>query len=89
VPEKSTDFDPFHPHTKEDKIPPGTIVKLEIGIWPCGLAFDKGEGLRLCIAGHTLVLPEYPGLKERQDNVGTHVVHTGGEYASYLQVPKI
>lgn len=86
---KSTQYDPFHPHTRSDKIPKGTVVKLEIGIWPMGIAFEAGEGLRLCVSGHSLVLPEYPGLTEVQHNVGTWKIHTGGETASYLQVPRI
>lgn len=86
---KSTHFDPFHPHTREDKIKRGEIVKLEIGIWPMGIAFEAGEGLRVCISGHSLVLPEYPGLTQDQYNVGTWKIHTGGEQASFVQVPKI
>lgn len=36
---------PFHPHDVEEKIPPGEMVKLEIGIWSMGIDFDKGESI--------------------------------------------
>lgn len=36
---------PFHPHDKEEKINPGEIVKLEIGIWSMGVDFDAGESI--------------------------------------------
>ena len=29
-PQRSTPMLPYHPHDKEDKVPPGDIVKLEI-----------------------------------------------------------
>ncbi|KEF52424.1 uncharacterized protein A1O9_11665 [Exophiala aquamarina CBS 119918] len=38
---------PFHPHRKLDKIKPGTIVKLEIGIWAMGVDFNAGETISL------------------------------------------
>lgn len=34
---------PFHPHEKQEKITPGNVVKLEIGIWAMGTDFDAGE----------------------------------------------
>lgn len=42
---------PFHPHKSQEKVPPGTIVKLEIGIWAMGVDFDAGESIsvRVCI----------------------------------------
>lgn len=41
---------PFHPHRKQDKITPGTIVKLEIGIWAMGVDFDAGESISLRVS---------------------------------------
>jgi len=34
---------PFHPHRRQQKVPPGTIVRLEIGIFPMGVDYDAGE----------------------------------------------
>jgi len=52
---------PFHPHKRQDKIPPGTIVKLEIGIWAMGVDFEKGEyiSLRVCINHFPALLLPY------------------------------
>lgn len=41
---------PFHPHTKQEKIPPGTIVRLEIGIWAMGVDFDAGESISVRVS---------------------------------------
>ena len=38
---------PFHPHTSEEKIEPGTVVKLEIGMWPMGIDYEAGQGLQV------------------------------------------
>ena len=45
---------PFHPHTKQEKVEPGTVVKLEIGIWAMGVDFDEGESIsfRVCCISH-------------------------------------
>jgi hypothetical protein len=80
-PKKSTDFDPVHPSTCSETIEPGTIVKVEIPLWPCGvrqegdgaahkltraqLIFDAGDSLKLVMAGHVLQLPEFPQVRER------------------------
>lgn len=41
---------PFHPHEKQEKVPPGQIVKLEIGIWALGVDFDAGESISLRVS---------------------------------------
>jgi predicted acyl esterase len=77
---------PFHPHEKEEKIKPGEVVRLEIGIWATGIAFEAGETLDLRIGGL------YPGIanfgtNEHFLNKGEHKVHFGGVYDSYLSLP--
>jgi hypothetical protein len=37
---------PFHPHEIEEKIAPGTIVELEIGIWAMGVDYEAGEPIQ-------------------------------------------
>lgn len=71
---------PLHSHLKEQKIPPGTVVKLEIGIWPSGIVFQPGERLIFKIAGHHMTLAEFEPLRGgfMTGNKGTHVVHMGG-----------
>ncbi|GKT86480.1 X-Pro dipeptidyl-peptidase C-terminal non-catalytic domain-containing protein [Colletotrichum tofieldiae] len=38
---------PFHPHEKEEKITPGEVVRLDIGIWALGIEFEAGESVRV------------------------------------------
>ena len=42
---------PFHPHSKQERIEPGTVTKLEIGIWAMGVDFDAGESISLQVSG--------------------------------------
>jgi putative CocE/NonD family hydrolase len=93
--EKSTEWQPVHPHTREQKIPPGEIVPLDIEIWPSGTSFAAGEKLRLIIQGDDLnrystkIAPVYFRHKQSSVNKGRHVIHTGGQYESYLLIPVI
>jgi uncharacterized protein len=88
-PELSRPHWPAHDHTREDKVPAGTVVKLEIGLWPAAIQFEAGESLSLRIAGHSMVLAEFVPIRGAflTANAGKHVVHFGGEYESKLIVP--
>ncbi|WP_410574370.1 CocE/NonD family hydrolase C-terminal non-catalytic domain-containing protein [Amycolatopsis sp. cmx-4-61] len=67
---------------------PGEIAEIEIDLLPIGLAFHPGEQLRFVISGRHLLGPMMPRLVEYNPaNAGQHVIHTGGEHASYLQLP--
>lgn len=79
----------WYPHNESQKVPPGDIVELEIGIWPGGIAFEKGETLRFEIKGHDPILPEFAPLYRQFKNLnhGTHQVHTGGKYPSSIMLP--
>ncbi|EME41283.1 hypothetical protein DOTSEDRAFT_176333 [Dothistroma septosporum NZE10] len=74
---------------KTEKIQPGDVVKLDIGIWPGGMIFEAGEKLVLKISGHPMTLAEFPQLwgSHKTENKGRHVVHFGGGTPSYVQVP--
>lgn len=92
--QKSTDWQPVHLHTREQKLKPGEIVPLDIEIWPSGTKFTAGEKLRLIVQGTDL--NRYPKDKapvyfrhEASVNKGRHIVHAGGAYDSYLLVPVI
>ncbi|KAF7586526.1 hypothetical protein BBP40_008698 [Aspergillus hancockii] len=78
-PSLSEAFRPVYAHSKEDKIPRGQIVRLEIALWPSGIAFEPGESLILRIGGHPQVLPEFSALggKWTTLNRGSHVVYCG------------
>ena len=75
-----------HDAASEHKVVPGSVVCLDIPLWPSGIVFDAGESIRLEIKGHEVTLPEFPALDRvpRNLNRGSHVVHTGGEYPSSI-----
>lgn len=88
----STDQEIFYQHDCRESIPPGTITKLEITLWPMGIAFAPGEGIMLRVAGHDMCLPETSQIKAasaNNENVGVHKIHTGGKFQSCIVLPFI
>lgn len=86
----STDVIPVHSFDRVEKLAPGEVVLLEIDLFPIGLVLYPGEQLRFMISGHHVL----GGVMPRVDNVpaqntGRHVIHTGGDRASYLQLPLV
>jgi uncharacterized protein len=79
---------PFHPHDREERVPPGTIVKLDIGIWAFGIEYEAGEGIRVQISGRTRSVDNF-GTLEHLKNKGMHKVHVGGETSSYVILPYV
>ena len=87
-PEKSTDIIPYYSFDSVSKLSKGEIVELDVKLSPIGLTYYKDETLRIMIS--TLdeigsIMPGTPGCIP--DNKGFHILHTGGKYASYLQIP--
>ncbi|EYE89952.1 alpha/beta-hydrolase [Aspergillus ruber CBS 135680] len=83
---------PHYDHKSRQDIVPGDIVPFLVPIWPVGMVFEAGEGLMLRVSGHDMILPEVEIMRLREpvdENVGMQVVHTGGEYASFLVLPVI
>ncbi|KEF51222.1 uncharacterized protein A1O9_12725 [Exophiala aquamarina CBS 119918] len=80
-----------HDHTKEAKITPGEIVKLDIGIWPASIQWSAGERLVFKVAGHSMTLAEFPVLQGTYTtaNKGKHTLYFGEEYKSSLQIPVV
>lgn len=81
---------PFHTHANVQKIPPGEIVELEIGLWAMGIDFEAGESLRVQISGQYPLIPEYKAAKPapvEEKNKGSHTVHFGGKYQSKVILP--
>lgn len=84
----STDAVPAHSFDRLEKLSPGEIVDIEIDLLPIGLAFHPGQQLRLVISARNTLGPLMPGIREYTPaNSGQHIIHTGGEHASYLQLP--
>ncbi|ABQ71666.1 X-Pro dipeptidyl-peptidase C-terminal domain protein (plasmid) [Rhizorhabdus wittichii RW1] len=91
-PERSTEAEPFHRHQSEQRLVPGEIVPVEIGVWPSSTLFRAGETLRVVIKGKDIYRylddpASNSHLKTR--NAGTHIVHSGGEYDSHILLPII
>lgn len=85
----STDFQPIQSHLKEEKLSPGEIVPVDIEIVPISRFWHKGQSLRIQIAGCYIREGWFEPLTWDTDNHGNHIIHTGGEYKSYLQIPVI
>jgi predicted acyl esterase len=49
-PQRSTEQQPYQMMTHEQKLGSGEIVPVDIGIWPMGMLFKKGETLRVTIS---------------------------------------
>jgi len=86
--ELSTDDVPAHTFDQIEKLAADEIVDIEIDLLPIGLAFYPGEQLRFVISAGNLLGTLMPAIREYTGaNSGQHVIHTGGEHASYLQLP--
>ncbi|PYI65958.1 hydrolase [Arthrobacter livingstonensis] len=86
--ELSTPDIPAHSFDRVEKLRPEQIVDVEIDLLPIGLVFYPGEQLRFVVSSRSLLGPMMPGAREYAPaNSGVHVIHTGGDHASYLQLP--
>ncbi|MCU1734258.1 MULTISPECIES: CocE/NonD family hydrolase [unclassified Pseudomonas] len=84
----TTDDVPAHTFDRVETLSPGEIVAIEIDLLPIGWAFHPGEQLRFIISSRNLSGTLMPGIAEYTGaNNGQHVIHTGGRYTSYLQLP--
>lgn len=84
----ATDEIPAYRFDSVEKLKKGQIVELDIVLSPIGLSYKSGETLRVVISTKDELGSVMPGtLGCTPDNKGTHIIHTGGEYASYLQLP--
>lgn len=84
----TTDDVPAHTFDRVEKLSPGEVAEVEIDLFPVGLRFHAGEQLRFVVSSRNLLGTLMPAIREYVGaNAGTHVVHTGGEHASYLQLP--
>ncbi len=90
--ERSLEHFPEQSFRVMEKLQPGEIVPIDIQIWPTGLKFHAGQKLRIVIAGYDYMGHPLPGgeaTRFKPDNKGIHVIHTGGQYDSWLSVPTI
>jgi predicted acyl esterase len=92
-PVRSRPEQPFHPHTREQRLRPNERVPVAIEIWPSSTQFAAGERLRIVVQGRDVeheALPNSPfAAHDDTRNKGSHVIHAGGRFDSYLLVPVI
>lgn len=85
----STDYQPVQAHTVSEKLSKGEIVPVDIEIWPTSRIWHKGQQIRVQVSGRYIREDWFEPLIWDTDNHGNHIIHTGGRYDSYLQVPVI
>lgn len=85
----STDFEPVQSGLAKEKLSPGEIVPVDIRIVPTSRIWHGGQKIRIQLAGHYIREGWFEPLSWETDNKGTHIVHGGGQYDSFLQIPVI
>lgn len=85
----STKFQPVQEHKMEEKLSPGEIVQCDIEIVPTSRIWHKGQTFRVEIAGRYIREGWFEPLSWETDNKGKHIIHTGGQYESFIQLPII
>ena len=92
-PDRSRPEQPFHSHTREQRLTVGERVPLEIEIWASSTLFLSGEKLRVVVQGRDIMegtLPNAPFARhEETRNSGMHIIHAGGPYDSHLLIPVV
>lgn len=87
--QKSTPFLPVLAQQSERKLAPGEIVAVDVPIWPTSRIWHGGQSIRVQVSGHYIREGWFEPLQWQTCNKGSHVLHTGGMYQSYLQIPCI
>lgn len=73
---------PYHPHVKEQKILPGDVVRLEIGIWAMGVEYEAGQSVAVQISRSN------PSMHFSTENFAKNKRrHFGGQYQSHVILP--
>jgi putative CocE/NonD family hydrolase len=100
-PVRSTEAQPWQAHDRVEPLVPGEVVAVDVEVWPGSIALPAGGRLDLIVAGRDFERPEEPGpfkgsgffyhddpLDRPPEIFGARfTVHTGGERASFLQLP--
>lgn len=85
--ERSTEDLPVHSFDQVEKLAPGEIVALDFDLFPMGMLLYPGQQLRLTVGGYNTLGGAMPGTENLMpDNRGRHVIHTGGDHASFLRM---
>jgi putative CocE/NonD family hydrolase len=85
----STDFQPVQSHLVEQRLSPGEVVPVDVAFYPHARIWHAGETLRLRVAGRYIRKDWFEPFSYDTDNKGRHIIHVGGKFDSYLQIPVI
>lgn len=85
----STKYCPVQAHTCDEKVTPGQIVPVDIELVPTSRFWHKGQQIRVQVSGRYIREDWFEPLYWDADNKGRHIIYTGGEYESFLQIPVI
>ena len=80
---------PVYTMTDTHKLEEGEVRAVDIAIVPTARVYHKGERFRVQISGRYIREGWFEPLAWDTDNAGTHNVHTGGEYASWIEIPVV
>ena len=86
--DESTEWHPVQSGTGEQTLNADEIVAVDIALYPSSTFFAAGEAMQLIVAPSEIIASP-PFIKDASFNRGTHVLHFGGKYDSYLLVPKV
>ena len=100
-PTRSTDYQPCQAHDELQPLTPGQVYPVDVEIWPGSIALPAGGRLDLIVAGRDFERPEEPGpfkgsgffyhddpIDRPPEIFGAmNTLCTGGDHASYLQLP--
>ncbi|MDH4189096.1 MAG: CocE/NonD family hydrolase [Betaproteobacteria bacterium] len=88
-PRRSTPQQPVLSHQRLLPVPAGSVIEVDVEIWPSGTRFEAGEALVLIVQGSEInkstAIAHYK--HENTVNRGRHVVHTGDRHPSHLLIP--
>jgi len=85
----STDIIPVHKFCEPKYLMYGEITEVSISIRPTGIKFEAGETLIFRIGNESITILKQNRRIGLQNNGGRHVIHCGGDVASYLQIPVV
>ena len=91
-PKLSKDFQPVQAHTEFEPMEEGKVYPVDIEFYPHSRVWHKGEYIVVRLAGRFIKSEWFhdAAMDHETDNGdGMHVIHTGGEYDSYLQIPVV
>ena len=87
-PVESTEWHPVQKGARDQKLKAGEIVPVDVPLYPSSTFFASGETVQLIVAPREII-PSPPYIKDASFNRGTHVLHFGGKYDSYVLISKV